>query len=88
MEETDYYFVFVLGYDLLHNALNELDCDLAYEICEYVYRQFTYSEEMSDFTMSGYDALKKFLENNKSEIEDYISKYYFNGRKWSYEIHK
>jgi len=79
--DTENYFIFVLGYDLLHNVLNGIECDTAYEICEYVYRQFTYSDELKDFTMSGYDALQKFLENNKSEIENDLSKFYFNGRK-------
>lgn len=79
--DTKNYFIFVLGYDLLHNALNGIECDIAFEICEYVYRQFEYSDEFSNYRLSGYDALQKFLENNKSEIENDLSKFYFNGRK-------
>lgn len=79
--EDKNYYIFVLGYDLLHNVLDNSACDVAYDICEYVYRQYTYSEEFTDYSCSGYDSLVKFIENNKEEIETDLSRYYFNGRK-------
>ena len=30
------YYVFVLGYDLLHDILNGIECDIAYELCSKV----------------------------------------------------
>lgn len=80
-DEDKHYYIYVLGYDLLQKTLNGVECDIAYDICEYVYELFTQSEEFTDYSMSGYDALTKFTKNHKSEIIDYMRTYYLNGRK-------
>lgn len=65
--ETDYYYIFVLGYDLLQNYFKnqkENACDLIFEEACEIYKKFLNSEEIKNYSLSGYDALVKFLINN------------------------
>ena len=66
--ETDYYYMFVLGYDLLQNHLKqqkENECDLTFEKVKQIYEQFLNSEENKRYNTSTYDNLVEFLKNNK-----------------------
>ena len=65
-----YYYVFVLGYDLLNKRLsqsNSAECDISYERCVKVYDAFVDSGYNDDKAYSVYENLQKFVENNKFE---------------------
>ena len=62
------YYLFVLGYDLLHDVLGGIECDIAYDICEQVYKDFEKSEYKS-LNVSVYVGLLKYIEANKDEIK-------------------
>ena len=74
------YLNFVLGYDLLNDMFKKSkspECDLSYDFCDYLSRQFIKSEEYQNTNYSTYDMLVKWLDTNKKRIEkeyqDYIS---------------
>lgn len=72
LESEKAYFIFVLGYDLLHDMINKysvLECDTNYDFCNYVANQFLDSEEYHNEKHSSYDMLQKWLSNNKERIE-------------------
>lgn len=54
------YFIFVLGYDLLHDRLNGEACDISYDICENIYDDFRKSTYY-DLNISEYDALQLYV---------------------------
>ncbi|MGN1341699.1 MAG: hypothetical protein ACI4VL_00520 [Bacilli bacterium] len=65
------YLNFVLGYDLLNDMFKKSkspECDLSYDFCDYLSRQFIKSEEYQNTNYSTYDMLVKWLENNKTKI--------------------
>lgn len=71
-EEDDYYLVFVLGYDLLHDKImkcEEKACDIVFYTMQTIIEMFYISDEAKDFSLSTYDALKQFLENNNFAVE-------------------
>lgn len=72
--ESFEYYTFVLGYDLLHDEIRQqkLACDEAYEKCKEIIRLFDQSEEIDDLSLSCYEALEKFLNNNNELIEQII----------------
>lgn len=55
------YDVFVLGFDLLHDEVQHMTCDEAYEYCYGIVKEFYLSPENADMSLSGYDAMKNFL---------------------------
>lgn len=61
------YFVFVLGYDLLHDLLDGIECDTAYEFCQSVYTKFVGSS-YDNIWRSEYDCLSKYVRDNIDEI--------------------
>lgn len=69
------YLNFVLGYDLLNDMFKKSknpECDISYDFCDYLSRQFIKSEEYQNTNYSTYDMLVKWLENNKNKIkQDY-----------------
>lgn len=69
------YLNFVLGYDLLNDMLKKSktpECDLSYDFCDCLSRQFIKSEEYQNTKYSTYDMLVKWLEINKEKIkQDY-----------------
>ena len=69
------YLNFVLGYDLLNDMLKKSktpECDLSYDFCDRLSRQFIKSEEYQNTKYSTYDMLIKWLEINKEKIkQDY-----------------
>lgn len=72
LESEKAYFTFVLGYDLLHDMINEygvLECDINYDFCDYVASQFLDSKEYSNLSRSSYEMLQEWLSNNKERIE-------------------
>ena len=65
------YYIFVLGYDLLHEQLNGIECNIAYEICALVYEDFIDSDERHDLKFSEYEALQQFVKT--IDIQKYIN---------------
>ena len=62
------YIVFILGYDLLHDVLNGLECDVAYDFCVDLYYDFEYSE-YNDMHFSEYYCISKYVASNIDEIK-------------------
>ena len=62
------YFVFVLGYDLLHDVLDGLECDVAYDFCSDVAEDFIDSE-YNDYNRSEYECLEKYVQAHMDEIK-------------------
>lgn len=65
-----YYYVFCLGYDILHDDFDsreDNECDVVFEKAEEIVRGFWASEEYKDMTMSGYDALHNYVHNKRTE---------------------
>lgn len=65
------YGIFVLGYDILHDELNYLECDVAYDICETVYSRFLVSK-FNTSKISEYEALWQYVDANLEEIQEMI----------------
>lgn len=62
------YYIFVLGYDLLHDVLGGIECDIAYDICESVYKDFVKSE-YNYLNVSVYVGLSRYIDANKENIK-------------------
>ena len=62
------YYVFVLGYDLLHDVLDGLECDVAYDFCVKVYDDFSESV-YDDPHYSGYECLEEYVRTHMNEIK-------------------
>ncbi len=62
------YWIFVLGYDLLHDVLNGLECDAAWDLCVEVYNDFDGSI-YDNPNYSGYVCLSKYVNAHMSEIK-------------------
>lgn len=77
----EYNMIFTLGYDLMHDILDEhnLPCDIAFEVCKIVYNNFIESKEYK-YDLSEYDALDCYIYNNEEQIKILIKEY---GKTWS-----
>lgn len=62
------YYVFVLGYDLLHDVLDGLYCDEAYDLCVNIWNDFCGSV-YNDYNHSGYECLSKYVNAHMDEIK-------------------
>lgn len=62
------YWIFVLGYDLLHNVLDRLACDDAYELCVSIYSHFLISD-YNDLNKSEYMCLSRYINANMDHIK-------------------
>lgn len=67
MNELEYY-TFVLGRDLLVKKLENIENDVAFDICSKIANLFLKSTEFVDFKYSGYESLENFLHNNYDVI--------------------
>ena len=76
-----YNMIFVMGYDLLQKELAEqnLPCDVAFDVCKYIYKDFLVSKEYK-LDMNEYEALQIYINNNRWYIDNLIEK---NGRDWN-----
>lgn len=71
-EEDDYYLVFVLGYDLLHDKIMKCEdksCDNVFETMKTIITMFYESKESKNFYKSTYEALQDFLENHSFDVD-------------------
>lgn len=67
MEDVNYY-IFILGYDLLHKYFSNSssnECDIVYDKCKDIIRDFINSKEYKNYNYSAYDSLVIFLKNKK-----------------------
>lgn len=65
-----YYLVYVLGYDLLHDLIensDESECDLSFDKCVKIVNKFMQSEEYKQ-EQSVYENLREWLENNRNKV--------------------
>ena len=62
------YGVFVLGYDLLHNVLAGLECDVAYDFCTELYADFVDSK-YNNIYFSEYMGLSTYVDAHINEIK-------------------
>lgn len=70
-----YYHTFVLGYDLLNDRLQATDnreCDIAYDICYSLAKQYLKSEEYKNLKYSSYEMLVHWLNNNMELVDSYF----------------
>lgn len=71
-EEDEYYLVFVLDYDLLHDEIMKCDnkcCDDVFDTLKEIVVLFLNSEEYKNFAYSTYEALQLFINNNMQMIK-------------------
>lgn len=70
------YHAFVLGYDLLNDRLQasklESACDIAYDICYSLAKQYLESEEYKNLKYSSYEMLVCWLNNNLELVNSYF----------------
>lgn len=70
------YHIFVLGYDLLNDRLQvsdiESNCDIAYDICYSLAKQYLDSEEYKNLKYSSYEMLVYWLNNNRELVDSYF----------------
>ena len=62
------YFIFVLGYDLLHDVLNGIECDIAYDFCVSVYMDFLDSV-YNNLNKAEYECLSEYINAYIEEIK-------------------
>lgn len=64
--DSQAYWTYVLGYDLLHDKLKNdgPECDITFDMAWKIADDFMKSEEFKDTSISGYDALQEYLKNN------------------------
>ena len=62
------YYVFVLGYDLLHDVLDGIECDIAHDICTEIYNDFEESTYNNPHR-SGYKCLQEYVRIHMDEIK-------------------
>lgn len=71
-EEDEYYLVFILGYDLLHEDIMKCDnkfCDDVFDTLKEIVELFLKSEECKNLAYSTYKALELFLKNNMQAVK-------------------
>lgn len=79
MDDKDYfyYYVFCLGYDFMNEIFKKSEtpeCDVVFDKCKNLVKDFMNSEEYQNYMKSGYDSLDEWLKNNKDKILESISK--------------
>lgn len=62
------YYIFVLGYDLLHDTLKGIACDEAYDLCVELYNDFEDSI-YNNPRFSEYECLSKYVKAYMDEIK-------------------
>ena len=70
--DDKYYYIFVLGYDLLRDRLINSDdsaCDTSFERCKLVYQRFLESGYDGELYKPTYENLKEFIEDTTFEFE-------------------
>lgn len=63
------YCTFVLGYDLLHDILDGLECDVAYDFCVELYNDFVDDDAYNNIDKPEYECLQKYINDHINEIK-------------------
>ncbi len=69
------YITFTLGYDLINemlakpNAAEPLECDIAYDFCDYLARKFIKTDYYKDMKYSTYEMLQEWISDNQEIIQ-------------------
>jgi len=77
MIDEKYYLVYVLGYDLLHQEIeqsNNSECDTSFENCLEIIDSFFRSELYLNMKYSTYDALEIWLNENYDYVIEILNK--------------
>ena len=72
------YIRFVLGYDLLHDKFMRYgtkECDVNYDFCDFIAKEFIESEEYKNERYSTYEMLDSWLSTNEERIEQEYLEY-------------
>jgi len=71
-----YYHAFILGYDLLNDKLQasklESPCDIAYDICVSLAKQYLGSDYYNNIKYSSYEMLVHWLNDNMELVDSYF----------------
>lgn len=74
-ENEIHYIAFTLGYDLINEMLTKpdtadpLECDIAYDFCDYLARKFIKTDYYKDMKHSTYEMLQDWISDNKEIIQ-------------------
>ncbi len=66
-----YYYAFCIGYDFMNNYFQNSEmpeCDIVFEECKRLSKEFIKSKEYKDLNFSAYEKLEEWLKNNKDKI--------------------
>lgn len=78
-----YYYAFCIGYDFMNKYFSESpipECDVVFEECKRLAKEFMKSKDYKDTNKSGYEKLGEWLENNEEKIKrEYIKEETTNG---------
>lgn len=75
IDSEESYIAFVLGYDMLQDKLknsNYPECDICYESCSSLAKQFLQSKEYKNVNHSTYEMLQEWLDNNPDLVKKCI----------------
>lgn len=74
-ENEIHYIAFTLGYDLINEMLTKpdtadpLECDMAYDFCDYLARKFIKTDYYKNMKYSIYEMLQEWLSDNQEIIQ-------------------
>lgn len=74
-ENEIHYIAFTLGYDLINEMLakpdtaDPLECDMAYDFCDYLARKFIKTDYYKDMRHSTYEMIQEWINENKEIIQ-------------------
>ena len=74
-ENEIHYIAFTLGYDLINEMLTRpdtadpLECDIAYDFCDYLARKFIKTDYYKDMKHSTYEMLQEWVNDNQEIIQ-------------------
>lgn len=74
-ENEIHYIAFTLGYDLINEMLTKpdtadpLECDIAYDFCDYLARKFIKTDYYKDMKHSTYEMLQEWISDNQEVIQ-------------------
>lgn len=68
-----YYYAFCIGYDFMNNFFKNCEipeCDIVFEECKRLAKEFMNSTEYKDTNLSSYEQLENWIEKNKDTIKN------------------
>ena len=74
-DENDFYYIYVLGYDLLHETLKKCkqnENDSTFDACKEIYEWYLSTNYAKNYKKSGYDCLHDFVDDNMFAIKQFL----------------